>query len=179
MGRIHLNRDLKGVGPISSTTLKLTRFFRRYRPVFYLMIVDVVLFLLIFLTKPYNFISITDLNQSLVTLMGITLGLTFTSFSILIGIVPVIDKRIKQAAAFKSIGPIILFATINEVVALALGLASSGFSIFSQVNRLIIDLLDLFFSMVSISLLVLISYYLFLTFSYFADEEESIVQKEV
>ena len=143
------------------------------------MIVDAVLFLLILLTKPYNFISIADLNQSLVTLMGITLGLTFTSFSILIGIVPMINKRIKQAAAFKSIGPIILFATFTEVVALSLGLASSGFSVLSEIHRLTISMLNLFFSMVSISLIVLISYYLFLTFSYFADEEELTVQKEI
>ena len=131
---------------------------------------NIVWFSLMLATKTYDELSLSSLNQELTSLMGIMLGLTFTTFSILIGVVPVIEKKIKDNQAFKSIGKIILTATSSEVIALACGFASTAISILSYGDRTTIELFNLFFSVLSLSLITLMSYYLYLTFSYVSAE---------
>lgn len=149
---------------------KTKRFLRRYFPIVVLVLINIVWFSVMLATKTYDQLSLSSLNPELTSLMGIMLGLTFTTFSILIGIVPVIEKRIKDNQAFKSIGKIILTATSSEVIALACGLASTAIGTLSYSDKTTIELINLFFSVLSLSLITLMSYYLYLTFSYVSTE---------
>ncbi len=149
---------------------KTIRFFRRYLPIITLALLNLVVFLALIFTRAYVLLSLSSLVQELTSLMGIMLGLTFTTFSILIGIVPIIEEKVKNNNAFKSIGKVILTATGAEVIALIFGLASTGIKVLSKAERTSIELTTLYFSFLSITLILLISYYLYLTFAYVSSD---------
>ena len=97
--------------------VKLKRLFG----VFFISLVDVLIFVILLVTNSLDSINIQSFVSSFIEIIGVLLGLTFTSYAIILGVMKSLKPQIRRAKGFGVIGTILFFTAISEIIDLASG----------------------------------------------------------
>ena len=137
----------------------LVKLIKNERETILALIFALAIFLLIdLLTNLDNAYNLNGLGTILTEISGTLLGLSLTSFAILIGLVPVLGKVVLKTNAFKGLGNYFQILLIFQTASLITGLIiiSSG----SNTYSIFLPQIQLFLFIASLVLLCVFGYYL-------------------
>ncbi len=134
-------------------------------------IFDFLFFLFLLHMHFYVSINLVTFTSSFLEVIGVLLGLTFTSYAILLGIGKSIDYTIKSTKAFGVLGSMLLLITTIEIITLGTGLFILTKNGISPELITISGSLFVFLSTLIISYLMLIIYYMTLIFDLIRKEK--------
>ena len=144
---------------------------RRISGVIEITIFDFLFFLVLLHLRFYLSINLVIFTASFLEVIGVLLGLTFTSYAILLGIGKGIDYTVRSTKAFGVLGYILLLNTIIEIITLGTGLFILTNNGISTELTTISGSLFVFLSMLIISYLMLIIYYMTMIFNLVRNEK--------
>ena len=131
---------------------------------------DLLFFLVLLQLHFYLSINLVTFTSSFLEVIGVLLGLTFTSYAILLGVGKNIDYTVRTTKAFGVLGYILLLSTVIEIITLAAGLfILTKIGISAELITLSGSLF-VFLSMLVISYLMLIIYYMTMIFNQIRNE---------
>ena len=135
-------------------------------------VLDLIFFSIFLVFHVFNYISLEAFTSSFIEIIGVLLGLTFTSYAILLGIIKNINYSIRKTKGFGIIGDILFLTIIDEIIALIAGLMLLTIKGISSFNMYIFGLIFILFSVLIVSYVLLMVYYMTLIFHSLRIEEE-------
>ena len=144
---------------------------RRISGIIEITIFDLLFFLVLLYLHFYLSINLVIFTESFLEVIGVLLGLTFTSYAILLGIGKSIDYTVRSTKAFGVLGYILLLNTLIEIITLGTGLFILTKRGISTELITISGSLFVFLSTVIISYLMLIIYYMTMIFNLVREEK--------
>ena len=144
---------------------------RRISGIIEITILDLLFFLVLLYLHFYLSINLVIFTESFLEVIGVLLGLTFTSYAILLGIGKSIDYTVRSTKAFGVLGYILLLNTLIEIITLGTGLFILTKRGISTELITISGSLFVFLSTVIISYLMLIIYYMTMIFNQVREEK--------
>jgi hypothetical protein len=144
---------------------------RRISGIIEITILDLLFFLVLLYLHFYLSINLVIFTESFLEVIGVLLGLTFTSYAILLGIGKSIDYTVRSTKAFGVLGYILLLNTLIEIITLGTGLFILTKRGISTELITISGSLFVFLSTVIISYLMLIIYYMTMIFNLVREEK--------
>ena len=144
---------------------------RRISGIIEITILDLLFFLVLLYLHFYLSINLVIFTESFLEVIGVLLGLTFTSYAILLGIGKSIDYTVRSTKAFGVLGYILLLSTVIEIITLATGLFILTKNGISTELITISGSLFVLLSTLIISYLTLIVYYMTKIFNQIREEK--------
>lgn len=144
---------------------------RRISGIIEITIFDLIFFLVLLYLHFYLSINLVIFTASFLEVIGVLLGLTFTSYAILLGIGKSIDYTVRSTKAFGVLGYILLLSTVIEIITLGTGLFILTKNGISTELITISGSLFVFLSTIIISYLMLIIYYMTMIFNLVRNEK--------
>ena len=127
-------------------------------------VLDLIFFTILLVLHIFNYISLVAFTSSFIEIIGVLLGLTFTSYAILLGIIKNINYSIRKTKGFGIIGDILFLTIIDEIIALIAGLMLLTIKDISSFDVYIFGLVFILFSVIIVSYVLLMVYYMTLIF---------------
>ncbi len=138
---------------------------KRISGLIYITVIDIIIFLILLEIKAFNDINLEVFTSSFIEIIGVLLALTFTSYAILLGIIKNINSSIRQTNGFGVIGHILFLTVIAEIIALFDGLMLLTIKDISNFDSYVFGLTFILFSIMIISYVILMVYYMTLVFN--------------
>ena len=138
---------------------------KRISGLIYISGIDIVLFLILLLTNAFNYVDLKVFISSFIEIIGVLLGLTFTTYAILLGIIKSINYSIRKTDGFGIIGHSLFLTVIDEIIALILGLALITIKNITNFEVHVLGIIFVLFSIIIISYVLLMVFNMTLIFN--------------
>lgn len=138
---------------------------KRVSGLIYITIMDIIIFFILLKINAFNYINLKVFTSSFIEIIGVLLGLTFTSYAILLGIIKSITYSIRKTNGFGIIGHILFLSVIVEIMALVTGLTLLTIKNITHFEINVLGVIFILFSLIIISYVILMVYYMTLIFN--------------
>ncbi len=145
--------------------------FKRFAGTIYITVIDVIVFIVLLKANVFSFIDLKIFASSFIEIIGVLFGLTFTSYAILLSIMKTINYNIRKTKGFGVIGYILFLTVIFEIITLGIGLSLLTVKNLTTYDSFILGCGFILFSLIILSYVVLMVYYMTLTFNNVRVEE--------
>jgi hypothetical protein len=144
---------------------------KRIQSLIEITLIDIAIFYLLLRYNLLDYFKLESFVSSFIEITGVLLGLTFTSYAIILGIVKSIKYSIRKTNAFGAIGSTLFYTAICEVSNLTFGLLMLSLRNLSAFYSFFLGAAFILFSIMIISYVLLILYYMTLLFHSLRSEE--------